>query len=161
MSIARIQETLDDINQYSSSEKGITRIAFSNEERKAIKRIIDLCKMEGLKISVDPIGNVIARKKGKVPGLPAVVCGSHIDTVIEGGRFDGLAGVVAGLEVIRRLNEKKIETIHPVELIVFVSEESTRFGLGRIGSKAMTGLITENLTTLKNLKDRKGKSLQE
>src|SRR5690625_7528449 len=114
---------------------------------------------EKMDVYMDAIGNVIGRREGTNPTLPAVACGSHIDTVYNGGKYDGTVGVIAGLEVIRILNEENIVTKHPIELIIFACEESARFGVATIGSKAMTGRITRE--QLKKLSDRDGTTLFE
>ncbi len=155
----RFEETLYAINQFGYSEQGINRIAFSEEEEKAKKYLITLFENEGLIVKTDAFGNIIARREGKDPTLPAVACGSHIDTVYNAGMYDGTIGVIAGLEVIRFLNEKEIITKHPIEVIVFASEESARFGVATIGSKVMTGLIEKK--KLLSLKDKQGISIVE
>src|SRR5699024_9209657 len=92
---------------------------------------------------MDAIGHGMRRRRGTKPTLPAVGCGSDNDTVYNGGKYDGTVGVIAGLEVIRQLNKENIITEHPIELIIFACEESARFGVATIGSKAMTGNITK------------------
>lgn len=154
MNVKRLQTTLDKLNTFGYSDKGMNRIAYSEVEQAALHYMIELMKAEGMDVRVDAIGNVIGRLEGTDPELPAVACGSHIDTVYDGGKYDGVVGVVAGLEVIRMLNEENIKTKHPIELIIFACEESARFGVATIGSKAMTGRI--NNEGLSKLKDRDG-----
>jgi N-carbamoyl-L-amino-acid hydrolase len=110
-------------------------------------------------VRIDDCGNMIARRAGRNPGLPAVACGSHLDTVIHGGHYDGAAGIAAALEVVRSLNEKGIETEHPIEIICFACEESTRFGISTIGSKAMIGELKKDAVA--DLKDNRGVTLRE
>lgn len=112
-----------------------------------------------MEVRIDSYGNMIARREGKNPDLPVVAFGSHLDTVIPGGRYDGTVGVVGALEVIRSLNEKGIETEHPIEIICFACEESSRFGVSTIGSKAMTGILKKEKLT--KLIDKDGISLGE
>ena len=135
----RYQLLLDKINQYNSGEKGITRVAYTNEEQACTQAFMRMCMDEGLQVRMDQCGNVIARRKGRNKDLPPVLMGSHLDTVYQGGKYDGVVGVTAALEVIRRLNDKGIETDHPIEIISFACEESSRFGISTLGSKAMTG----------------------
>ena len=90
----------------------------------------------------DAVGNLIGRREGKRADLPAVLIGSHIDTVPHGGKFDGALGVLAGIEVTQTLNEQQIELDHPIEVIAFTDEEGSRFGLGMIGSRAVAGTLT-------------------
>src|SRR5699024_7187425 len=101
------------INRFSSSTNGVTRLAYSKEGVRAMEYITQLCKKENLSTHIDACGNLIAKREGRNPKLPSVSMGSHIDTVIEGGQFDGLLGVVSALEVIRRLNDRNEETLHP------------------------------------------------
>lgn len=150
----RIQSTLDQFNVIGPTEQGIQRLAYTKEERHAHELLMELCSQEGMDVRVDEAGNIIARRAGRLPNAPAVAVGSHLDTVYTGGKFDGTAGVVAGLELIRRLNEKDAISDNPIELICFAAEESSRFGMSTIGSKAMTGKLTKE--TLAKLKDKNG-----
>src|SRR5699024_2595581 len=121
--------------------------------------MIELFKQEGMNVRVDEIGNVIARREGVNPSLPVVACGSHIDTVYNGGKYDGTVGVVAGLEVVRYLNDHNIKTEHPIEVIIFACEESARFGIATLGSKGMAGLL--NKEVIADLQDKDVITLQE
>lgn len=142
MNINRLEKTMQQFSRIGASpENGITRLAYTKEHREANDYFIELCLKEGMTVATDACGNVIARREGAEPGLPAVACGSHLDTVQQGGRYDGTVGVIAGLEVIRSLNERKVITKHPLEIISFACEESARFGVSTIGSKAMTGKL--------------------
>jgi len=155
----RFEALLATINQYNTGDKGITRIAYSNEEQTCTHAFMRMCKAENLEIRMDSCGNVIARREGKIEGLPPVAMGSHLDTVYQGGKYDGVLGVTAALEVIKRLNENKIETNHPIEVISFACEESSRFGVSTVGSKAMTGLFEKE--KYRHLKDKDGITLED
>ena len=155
----RYQILFDKISQYNSGEKGITRIAYTNEEQTCTHAFMRMCKAENLDIRMDPCGNVIARREGRIKGLPPVVMGSHLDSVYQGGKYDGVVGVTAALEVIKRLNEKGIGTEHPIEVISFACEESSRFGVSTVGSKAMAGLIDKE--KYRHLKDRDGVTMEK
>jgi hydantoinase/carbamoylase family amidase len=157
--IERYQVLFNKINQYNSGEKGITRIAYTNEEQTCTHAFMRMCKAEGLEISMDQCGNVIARREGKNKDLPPVLMGSHLDTVYQGGKYDGVVGVTAALEVVKRLNEKGIETAHPIEIVSFACEESARFGVSTVGSKAMTGRFDKE--KFRHLKDREGITMEE
>lgn len=150
----RYEELLNNMNQYNSGSEGITRVAFTNEEQACSHAFMRLCKNEGLEIRMDYGGNIIAKREGNNKELPPVVIGSHLDTVYQGGKYDGVVGVTAGLEVIKRLNEQRIETEHPIELISFACEESSRFGLSTVGSKAMAGTLQKE--KYQHLKDKDG-----
>ena len=154
----RFEALFATINQYNTGDKGITRIAYSNEEQTCTHAFMRMCKAENLEIRMDSCGNVIARREGKIEGLPPVAMGSHLDTVYQGGKYDGVLGVTAALEVIKRLNENKIETNHPIEVISFACEESSRFGVSTVGSKAMTGLFEKD--KYRHLKDKDGITLE-
>lgn len=151
MSIKRLQNTLQQLNEFGYSDKGMNRLAYSDEEQAALEYLMNEMTKEGMSVHRDAIGNVIARREGANSDLPAVAFGSHIDTVYNGGQYDGSVGVIAGLEVVRMLNDEEVETKHPIELIIFACEESARFGVATIGSKVMTGNIqVEELWTLKD-----------
>jgi len=148
---------IEEIACFGKGQRGITRLAFTEADRKAQKYIIGLMEQSGLVVREDEIGNIIGRLEGQDDTLPAVLTGSHLDTVIEGGRFDGVVGVVGGLAAIRRLQEMKALT-HPVEVIVFVGEESSRFGFATMGSKAMAGVA--NTYAWSKAKDQKDISFE-
>ncbi len=154
----RILKTLNNINRFGKLEKGVTRLAFSKEDREAREYFISECKEEGLEVRIDSFGNIIARREGTDSNLPIVAFGSHLDTVVEAGYYDGVVGVLAGLEIVRRMNDRNYKTEHPLELIVFACEESSRFNIATLGSKAMTGILDDNIYLLK---DKEGKSIEE
>lgn len=158
MNRERLQKTLNELNEFGNKGVGINRLAYTDEEQRAKEFLIKLCQKEGMSVKVDSAGNVIARREGENPSLPAVAFGSHIDTVYEGGKFDGAIGVVSALEIIRSLNDRQIKTEHPLEIISFACEESARFGYSTIGSKAMAGLLNDDY---ENLKDKNGVYLKE
>ena len=112
----------------------------------------------GLDVYVDAAGNMIGRCDGEAD-LPCIMVGSHLDTVPGGGRFDGIAGVVAGLEIARRFNEAHIQLQHPMEVVVFLAEEPSPFGLSTIGSRAMAGKLASQ--DLFAITDGKGSTLVE
>lgn len=155
----RYQILFNKINQYNSGVKGMTRVAYTNEEQACTQAFMRMCKDEGLDIRIDPCGNAIGRREGRIKGLPPILMGSHLDTVYQGGKYDGVVGVTAALEVIKRLNEKGIETDHPIEIISFACEESSRFGVSTLGSKAMAGTFDKE--KVRHLKDRHGVTLEE
>ncbi|MNJ42661.1 putative hydrolase [compost metagenome] len=159
--IQRLLATLSRINQFGADPqgKGITRLAYSETYTDALADFKELCEAEQMAVRVDAFGNLIARREGKNPHLPVVALGSHMDTVIHGGEYDGTLGVAAALEVIRSLNEERVETVHPIELIAFACEESARFGASTLGSKAMTGLL--DTYAVSNLRDKNGITIQE
>jgi N-carbamoyl-L-amino-acid hydrolase len=156
----RVQRDLFKISEFVSSEDiGYTRISFSKEDREAREYLGQLMKGDAnLSVRIDAAGNLIGRREGERKE-PAILVGSHIDTVRGGGRFDGVSGVIAGIEVARRLEEERIRLIHPLEVVVFLAEEPSPFGLSTIGSRAMAGELSEGL--LESLKDDQGRTLGE
>ena len=138
-----IQRLLENIEYYAqigkAGEIGVERIALSDEDHQAR----DLFKAQmieaGLEISVDEIGNMIGLRPG-LQNVAPVGIGSHLDTVYQGGRFDGALGVLAGLEVIQTLNDHSIKTNKPIALINFTNEEGVRFAPDMMGSHAFAGL---------------------
>ena len=131
------------VNQYgATSDGGATRLALSDEDMAAQAYIIGEMEAVGLHVRRDVIGNIIARREGTDNTLPAIAMGSHLDTVSHGGCFDGVAGVVAGLEAMAMLQHEVLR--HPIELIVFMAEESARFGYATMGSKLICGKATPN-----------------
>jgi beta-ureidopropionase / N-carbamoyl-L-amino-acid hydrolase len=113
----------------------------------------------GCTVRVDAIGNLFARRRGQDESLPAVMTGSHLDTQPTGGKFDGVYGVLAGLEVIESLNDRSIETRHPLEIAVWCNEEGCRFPAAMMGSAVWSGRMS--LTDAHGLKDRDGRSVRE
>ncbi len=119
------------------NDGSVKRLAFSEEDRQARSLLTDWLIAAGASVHIDAAGNLIGRIEGTEPGLPALVTGSHLDTVPTGGRFDGALGVLAGLEVMRSLKDQAISLRHPFEVVVFADEESTM-----VGCKGMTGVAS-------------------
>ena len=143
--IMQLAEITDD------NSSGYTRVSFSDEDLRARDYLRQLMERDAdLKVCIDEAGNLIGKKEGTVDGA-SIMIGSHIDTVQGGGRFDGIAGVVAGLEILRRFKEENIVTTNPIELVVFLAEEASPFGISTIGSRGMTGKLTpDQLYSLTN-----------
>jgi allantoate deiminase len=148
----RIAEAIRDVGKIGVDPAGgWTRLAFSDEERAAHEVVARWLDQLGLKVDQDAIGNTWVRREGTNPDGVPIVVGSHLDTVPQGGRFDGVAGVVAMVETMRILEEHSVETSHPVVGIIFSAEEGARFGEPCIGSKAVAGTIDEShLTRLRD-----------
>jgi allantoate deiminase len=105
------------------------------------------------------VGNLFGRREGRNPGSPAVLIGSHVDSVFGGGNFDGPLGVLAGIEVLQTMEEQGVETEHPVEVVAFTDEEGARFSLGMIGSRALAGKL--GAEDLQSYEDTKSVSVAE
>jgi N-carbamoyl-L-amino-acid hydrolase len=121
---------------------GVSRQAFSEEDLEARERIQQIMRNElGLRVRIDPWGNIIGRREGFLKDAPVIMTGSHLDTVRNGGKFDGAAGVVGAAELVRALNEMGIRTRHPLEMVVFAAEEPNDFGISTMGSRGMAGKL--------------------
>ena len=136
----RLWQSLMDLAQLGATVKGgVCRLALTDLDRQARDLFVQWCEAAGCSVSVDAIGNIFARRAGRNPALPPVMTGSHIDTQPTGGKFDGCYGVMAGLEVIRTLNDLNIETAAPIEVVVWTNEEGSRFPPCMMGSGVFAG----------------------
>jgi len=138
---------------------GITRLAFSDADWEARKYIIQVMEQVGLVVRVDAFGNLIGRLEGVNAEASVVMLGSHIDSVPNGGNFDGIVGVLGAIEVIRCLVEEGEKNYHPIEIVVFMAEESSRFGVATLGSKAFCGKLS--FAQLEQYTDKHGISLAQ
>lgn len=125
----------------ATARGGSCRLALSDEDRAGRELFAHWCTQAGMTLSVDPIGNLFARRPGSDPHAAPVMMGSHLDTQPEGGRFDGVYGVLAGLEVLRTLNDLGVQTRKPLELVVWTNEEGARFTPAMFGSAVFTGVM--------------------
>ncbi|MFJ4397210.1 Zn-dependent hydrolase [Pseudomonas sp. NPDC089396] len=157
---ARLWQSLMDLARLGATVKGgVCRLALSDLDRQARDLFVDWCEAAGCTVSVDAVGNIFARRPGRNPKLPPVMTGSHIDTQPTGGKFDGCFGVMAGLEVIRTLNDLGIETEAPLEVVVWTNEEGSRFAPCMMGSGVFAGKFTLEETLAK--RDAQGVSVGE
>ena len=132
-----------DLAQIGATPKGgVRRIALTDEDRQGRDQVARWCREAGLDVRVDEVGNLFARRPGLDPSARAVATGSHIDTQPSGGKFDGNFGVLAGLEVMRTLNDLGLQTRAPLEVVVWTNEEGTRFTPVMMGSGAFAGVFT-------------------
>lgn len=149
---ARVLEILEHLKSFGGSvDKGITRLAYSAEDLAAQKYIMEKMQELGMEVRRDYVGNIFARLPGKNPTLPTIASGSHLDTVKQGGAYDGALGVVAALEAAYAIKEQGLE--HSYEVIIFMAEESTRFGFATIGSKLLAGVGTPETFSSATKKD--------
>jgi ureidoglycolate amidohydrolase len=148
--LARISETEPPV---------VTRVLFSEADRRARAYVKDLCADAGLQISEDAIGNTFARWAGAEPDLAPVATGSHIDAIPNAGLYDGCVGVLGGLEAIRVLKKLGFQPRRSIELVIFTAEEPTRFGIGCLGSRMMAGALTPEQA--RALRDNDGRSLDD
>jgi len=120
---------------------GSCRLSLSEDDKLGRDLFVSWCKDAGCDVRIDRIGNVFARRAGRDNSLPPASTGSHLDTQPHGGKFDGIYGVLSGLEVIRTLNDHKIETLAPVEVLVLTNEEGVRFSPPLLGSQVFIGRV--------------------
>jgi allantoate deiminase len=121
---------------------GVTRFSLTDEERTAKDMVAAYMEEAGLSVREDAAGNLFGRREGRDPYASAVLVGSHVDSVYEGGNFDGPLGVLAGIEVVQTMEEAGVETEHPIEVVAFTDEEGARFSFGMIGSRALAGRLS-------------------
>jgi ureidoglycolate amidohydrolase len=156
--IAQLSAELDTLASFSEAPApAVTRVVFSETDRQAREYVKRLCSDAGLAIREDAVGNTFARWAGDEPDLAAVATGSHIDAIPNAGRYDGTVGVLGGLEAIRALQRSGFRARRSIELVIFTSEEPTRFGVGCIGSRLMAGLLDAAADT--HLVGKDGESL--
>ncbi len=156
----RIQDNLKALSKIGATpEGGVTRLAWSEQEREAHRLAIRWMEDAGLEVTTDAVGNSYGRREGGDPNFPTIMIGSHLDTVNNGGNLDGTLGMVGGLEVILGLNADGVTTRHPITLMVFAAEEAVRFADTCMGSKLITGAMKGEL--LDQLKDAQGISPAE
>jgi len=156
----RLWTSLMDLAQIGATDKGgVKRLALTDLDRQGRDLVVGWGREAGLAITVDKIGNVFMRREGSNPALPPVVTGSHIDTQPTGGKFDGNYGVLAGLEVIRTLNDHGLQTEAPIEVAFWTNEEGSRFVPVMMGSGVFCGAFS--LETAYAARDTEGKSVGE
>jgi N-carbamoyl-L-amino-acid hydrolase len=137
----RLQGTLEKLSEFGRNpEGGVTRTGFSETDLAAREYVYGLMKQAGLQVRVDPAGNIFGLRAGSEK-LPILLFGSHIDSVIHGGNFDGDVGSMGAIEVIRALNDGSARTRHPLEVVIWTNEEGNHFGLGTLGSGVAAGLL--------------------
>ncbi len=151
---ARIVEHLTALSQFGKNPQGgVSRVAFSEADRQGREYVAGLMRAAGLDVSIDAAGNIVGRRAGSDSTLKPLVMGSHIDSVPEGGNYDGDVGSLGAIEVAQTLAEHKLTTRHPLEVIIFADEEG-----GTIGSHALGGEITDKQL---NLVSNSGKTIRD
>ena len=139
----RLWQSLMDLARIGATPKGgVKRITLTDLDRQGRDQFVEWSKAAGMTIRIDAIGNIFARRAGTDDSLPPVMTGSHLDTQPSGGKFDGAYGVLAGLEVVRRLNELGIRTLAPIEVAAWTNEEGSRFVPTMMGSGVFTAVYT-------------------
>jgi N-carbamoyl-L-amino-acid hydrolase len=158
--IDRLMAELERLATFSDAPPpAVTRIVFTETDLAARAFVRDLCQQAGLSTRSDPVGNMFARWEGSEPALTPVGTGSHIDAIPNAGKYDGTVGVLGGLEAIRALKESGFRPRRTIELLMFTSEEPTRFGIGCLGSRLLSGNLAAD--TAARLVDVESRSLDE
>nr|HET7860493.1 Zn-dependent hydrolase [Caldimonas sp.] len=137
----RLWDALMELARIGATAKGgVRRLALSDEDRRGRDCFVGWCRAAGLAVEVDAIGNIFARRAGTVADLPPVAIGSHLDSQPSGGKFDGAYGVMAGLEVVRTLDDTGVRTRAPIEVVAWTNEEGSRFVPTCMGSGVYAGV---------------------
>jgi len=156
----RLWESLMEMAQIGALPGGgCGRLALTDDDRRARDLFSRMCADAGCDLTIDRLGNMFASRPGRDPGLPPVAIGSHLDTQPHGGRFDGVYGVMAGLEVVRSLNDRGIETDAPIEIVNWTNEEGARFAPAMLCSGVYAGQFGLDFALSRT--DSDGLSLEE
>jgi N-carbamoyl-L-amino-acid hydrolase len=156
----RLSSEIEELAAISEAEPPVvTRVVFSPTDLRAREWLIGRCEKAGLAVRQDAIGNMFARWNGSEASAAAVGTGSHIDAIPNAGKYDGVVGVLGGLEAIRALQRAGFRPKRSIELLVFTSEEPTRFGIGCLGSRLLSGSMSSDAA--RKLADKNGASLEE
>src|SRR5436189_4101776 len=164
-----MQITIDSEQLYGELDKlasftdapppAVTRVVFSKVDLAARADIREICRAANLIVREDAVGNLFARWVGSEPSLAAIGTGSHTDAIPFAGAYDGTVGVLGGLEAIRALRRAGFQPRRSIELLMFTSEEPTRFGIGCLGSRLLSGSLAPSVGD--TLRDKDGMSLNE
>jgi N-carbamoyl-L-amino-acid hydrolase len=156
----RLLGEIETLASFSDAQPpAVTRIVFTPTDLKARDWMKAQCGEAGLIVRHDAVGNTFARWNGSDRDAPAVGTGSHIDAIPNAGKYDGVVGVLGGLEAIRALRQSGFRPKHSIELVIFTSEEPTRFGIGCLGSRLLSGSLSAN--TARKLEDNDGGTLDD
>ncbi|WP_226668507.1 Zn-dependent hydrolase [Metabacillus litoralis] len=139
----RLKRRIEQLSTCSLPSIGVTRLPFTKESLKAEELIIEWMKEANMSVMRDAMNNIIGRYEGKYSDSPVLMIGSHLDSVVDAGKYDGVLGVVSAIEVIQFLNDHKIVPTNPIEVVSFCDEEGTRFHTTFLGSKAIAGTLTD------------------
>src|SRR5262245_37697342 len=145
LSAQRIWDRCEALARHSGEPDRLTRVFLSREQNAASQLVLGWMREAGKTAHLDAIGNVLGRYEGDRPGLPCLMLGSHLDTVRDAGKYDGMLGVVSGLECVQALHARGRRLPHAVEVIGFADEEGVRFGTTLLGSRAVAGTFPPQL----------------
>ena len=151
---ARLMDHINALAEFGKNPQGgVSRVAYSEADRQGREYVLGLMRAAKLEVSIDAAGNLIGRRAGSDNSQKPILCGSHIDSVPEGGNYDGVVGSLGAIEVAQALFENNVTTRHPLEVVIFQNEEG-----GLIGSRAIDGQLTEPEL---DLVSRSGKTIRE
>lgn len=151
----RLLQRLTEMAQIGRTAKGgVCRVALSDEDKAGRDLFVQWCQAAGCAVDVDQVGNIFARRPGRRGDLPPILTGSHLDSQPTGGKYDGVYGVLAALEVIETLNDRGVETQNPIEIVSWTNEEGARFAPGLTGSGVFSGQFSLEQTL--TIKDKEG-----
>jgi beta-ureidopropionase / N-carbamoyl-L-amino-acid hydrolase len=152
----RLWASIMETSAIGATEKGgIKRLTLTDLDREVRNWFVARCEDAGCTVSIDTLGNISARRPGRDNSLPPIAMGSHLDTQPTGGKFDGVIGVLSGLEVLRSLNDAGVETNAPLEVINWTNEEGSRFAPAMLASGVFAGVFTPDYAYERE--DREGK----
>jgi allantoate deiminase len=149
---ARIMQRCDALARHSELPGGLTRVFLSPEARAASDQVLGWMREAGMQANLDAIGNAAGRYQGERPGLPCLMLGSHLDTVRDAGKYDGMLGVIAAIECVHALHARKKRLPFAIEVIGFGDEEGVRFGTTLLGSRAVAGTLDREVLKTKDAK---------
>src|SRR5204863_7624408 len=155
---SRIMQRCDALARHSELPGGLTRVLLSPEGRAASDAVLGWMREAGMQAHLDAIGNAVGRYEGERAGLPCLMFGSHLDTVRDGGKYDGMLGVITAIECVDFLNARKRRLPFAIEVIGFGDEEGVRFGTTLLGSRAVAGRFDSNAL---DAVDSRGTSMKE
>ena len=156
INIERLMNTIEESAKIGQLEQGgIGRLALTDEDKSMRDLFVNWLESTGLTVRVDDFGNIYGRREGKNPKAAAVLIGSHLDTQPEGGRYDGILGVLSGFEVLKVLHENEIELERPIELVCFTNEEGARFEPPILGAGGLAGVFSQDFVFTRQDKDGK------
>jgi allantoate deiminase len=155
---ARIMERCDALARHSELPGGLTRVFLSPQWRAAAEQVLAWMREAGMQARIDAIGNASGRYEGAAPGAPCLMLGSHLDTVRDAGRYDGMLGVVSAIECVDALNRRGSRLPFAIEVVGFGDEEGVRFGTTLLGSRAVAGSLAPDVL---ETRDAQGVSIAE
>ncbi len=156
----RLWDSIAETSRFGATPRGgICRLALGDEDRRVRDWLTRACTEAGCTVGIDDLGNIFATRRGKLADAPPIAIGSHLDTQPTGGKFDGVLGVLSGLEILRAFQESGVETRHPIQLIDWTNEEGARFAPAMLGSGVFSGALEKEYALTRS--DSSGRSVRD